>query len=132
MAHELGIKISGHFVLGLPGETERSMKDTLKLALDLPLDIAQFYTAAPFPGTRLYDLALKKGWLQTDFPLAQDRAAMNLPGLPGQRVDWFRRYAYRRFYGRAKAVRNILSMVEPRAVGHLLRNLGAFLGWAGD
>ncbi len=132
IAHELGIKTSGHFVLGLPGETERSMNDTLKLALDLPLDIAQFYTAAPFPGTRLYDLALKKGWLQTDSTLAQDRAAMDLPGLPGQRVDAFRRYAYRRFYERPKAAWNIISMVEPRAVGHLLRTLGAFLGWARD
>ncbi len=125
IAHELGIKTSGHFVLGLPGETERSMNDTLRLALDLPLDIAQFYTAAPFPGTRLYDLALKRGWLQADSPLAQDHAAMNLPELPGQRVDAFRRYAYRKFYGRPKAVWNIISMVEPRAVGHLLRTLGA-------
>ena len=130
IAHELGIKTSGHFVLGLPGETEASMRDTLRVALGLPLDIAQFYAAAPFPGTRLYDLALKKGWLQTDCPLAQDRAAMDLPGLPGQRVDAFRRYSYRRFYGRPKAAWNIISMVEPRAVGHLLRNLGAFLGWA--
>jgi len=130
MAHELGIKTSGHFVLGLPGETVASMRDTLRVALGLPLDIAQFYAAAPFPGTRLYDLALKKGWLQTDSPLAQDRAAMNLPGLPGQGVDAFRRYAYRRFYGRPKAAWNIISMVEPRAVGHVLRSLGAFLGWA--
>ena len=130
MAHELGIKISGHFVLGLPGETERSMKDTLKLALDLPLDIAQFYTAAPFPGTRLYDLALKKGWLQTDFPLAQDRAAMNLPGLPGQRVDAFMRYAYKRFYGRPGAVLRLLAMLEPGAIGNIIVNMRRFLAWA--
>ena len=130
MAHELGIKTSGHFVLGLPGETEKSMNDTLKLALDLPLDIAQFYTAAPFPGTRLYDLALKKGWLQTDFPLAQDRAAMDLPGLPGQRVDVFRRYAYKRFYGRPGAVLRLLAMLEPGAVGNILANMRRFRGWA--
>ena len=132
MAHELGIKTSGHFVLGLPGETEASMRDTLTLALDLPLDIAQFYAAAPFPGTSLYDLASQKGWLKPDSLFSQDHAAMDLPGLPGQRVDAFRRYAYRRFYGRPKAIRKVLSMVEPRAVGHVLRNLGAFLGWAGD
>ncbi|MEA2040476.1 MAG: radical SAM protein, partial [Thermodesulfobacteriota bacterium] len=105
IAHEFGIKTSGHFVLGLPGETEASMRDTLTLALDLPLDIAQFYAAAPFPGTSLYDLASKKGWIEPDFLFSQDHAAMDLPGLPGQRVDAFRRYAYRRFYGRPKAIR---------------------------
>ena len=130
MAHELGIKTSGHFVLGLPGETERSMNDTLTLALDLPLDIAQFYTAAPFPGTRLYDLASKKGWLQADSPLAQDRAAMDLPGLPGQRVDAFRRYAYRRFYGRPGTVSRLLAMLEPGAIGNILVNMRRFLSWA--
>ena len=129
MAHELGIKTSGHFVLGLPGETERSMNDTLTLALDLPLDIAQFYTAAPFPGTRLYDLASKKGWLQTDSPLAQDRAAMDLPGLPGQRVDAFRRYAYRRFYGRPRAVSRLLAMLEPGAIGNIIDDMRRFLPW---
>ena len=97
IAHGLGIKTSGHFVLGLPGETGRSMNDTLKLALDLPLDIAQFYTAAPFPGTRLYDLTSKKGWLKPDSFFSQGHAAIDLPGLPGHRVDSFRRYAYRKF-----------------------------------
>jgi len=132
LSHELGIRTSGHFVLGLPGETEASMRDTLRVALELPLDIAQFYAAAPFPGTRLYDLASKKGWLQPGSLFSQGHAVMDLPGLPGRKVDAFRRYAYRRFYGRPKAAWNIISMVEPRAVGRLLRNVGAFLGWAGD
>ena len=130
MANELGIKTSGHFVLGLPGETERSMRDTLTFALDLPLDIAQFYTAAPFPGTRLYDLASRKGWLKPDSLLSQDHAAMDLPGLPGYRVEAFRRYAYRRFYGRPRSIGKILSMIEPRAVGHFAKNLAQFSGWS--
>jgi len=131
MAHHVGIKTSGHFVLGLPGETEETLQKTLALALDLPLDIAQFYAATPFPGTGLYDLAMKKGWIRADSPLAQDRAGMDLPGLRSEQVDAFRRYAYKRFYGRPRAAKNILSMMEPRAAGRLIRNLGAFIGWAG-
>ena len=43
MAHETGLRTSGHFMLGLPGETGATMAATLDLALRLPLDIAQFY-----------------------------------------------------------------------------------------
>ena len=57
MADGLGIRTAGHFMFGLPGETEETMAQTLALALSLPLDIAQFYAATPFPGTALYDEA---------------------------------------------------------------------------
>ncbi|MHB9096901.1 MAG: B12-binding domain-containing radical SAM protein, partial [Syntrophales bacterium] len=63
-ACRLEIRVAGHFMFGLPGETEETMAETLALALTLPLDIAQFYAAAPFPGTALYDEALDKGWLR--------------------------------------------------------------------
>ena len=64
MAHRLGIRTAGHFIFGLPGETRETMAETLAFALSLPLDIAQFYAAAPFPGTALYNEALEKGWLK--------------------------------------------------------------------
>ena len=54
-AHEAGIKTVGHFILGLPGETEESLGHTIHFAQSLPLDLAQFYCAVPFPGSRLYD-----------------------------------------------------------------------------
>ena len=56
------------------------MAQTLSLALSLPLDIAQFYAAAPFPGTALYDEALKKGWIKTANRFSQSNAVMDLPG----------------------------------------------------
>lgn len=129
MAHDLGIKTSGHFILGLPGETHDSMKDTLALSLDLPLDIAQFYAAAPFPGTRLFEEATSEGWLNQDVPFSQACSTMALPDLPARQVDLFRRHAYRSFYGRSKAVLKILAMVEPRAVRYILRSLLQFLSW---
>lgn len=130
MAHALGIKTSGHFILGLPGETETSMRETLALALDLPLDVAQFYAAAPFPGTRLYDLASQKGWIRRHDPYAQDHAGMDLPGLPGPRVEAFRRYAYQRFYGRPRAFLRLLALTRPGAGRHLLSQMTRFFGWA--
>lgn len=128
MAHATGIRTSGHFILGLPGETEQTLQETLNLALEMPLDIAQFYAAAPFPGTGLYKEAKKSGWIMKDGFFSQSAAVMNLPGLSKKRVDEFRRYAHRRFYGRPKALRNILSMMETGSVKHMLKGLGEFIG----
>lgn len=129
-AHDSGVRTSGHFILGLPGETEESMQETLSLSLDLPLDLAQFYAAAPFPGTELHEQALKKGWLRTDFNFSQTYAVMDLPGLPARRVDRFRRYAYRRFYMRPRILINLLSMVEWGGIRDIFGNLRNFFQWA--
>ena len=108
-AHDLGIRTAGHFIFGLPGETEESLAESLALALALPLDVAQFYAAAPFPGTRLYDEAVRNGWLRSDAgtgsSFSQSAAVLELPDLPAARVDAFRREAYRRFYLRPRAIR---------------------------
>ena len=151
--HRLGIRTAGHFIFGLPGETRRTMAETLTFALSLPLDIAQFYAAAPFPGTALYDEALEKGWLKcgecdgdgvltregeppfseaaAPRNVSQSIAAMALPGLPAAEVDAFRRHAFRRFYLRPSAVARVLSMAEPGAVAGLTPLLRRFLRWIG-
>ncbi len=155
LAHRLGIRIAGHFMFGLPGETEETMAETLTLALALPIDIAQFYAAAPFPGTALYDEALAKGWLREGFegkdnpashrgtaapgavssgaaPAAsQSSAVMELPGLPCEQVDAYRRYAYRRFYLRPQAMARVLSMAELSAVAGIMPPVRRFLRWLG-
>ncbi|MCX5905863.1 MAG: radical SAM protein [Deltaproteobacteria bacterium] len=136
MAHDMGIKVAGHFILGFPGETRQTMEETLRFALEIPLDIAQFYAAAPFPGTSLYDEALRQGWLKNRgsdlFPLSisQNDAALELPGLPATEVDSFRRRAYRKFYGRPKILRGLLAMVEPSAAAQALAGMKRFLNWA--
>lgn len=127
MAHRAGVKVAGHFIFGLPGETEESMGETLTLALELPLDIAQFYVATPFPGTELYAEARKNGWLSSDANLSQQHASMELPGLPAGRVDAFRRLADRSFYTRPVAFIRLLSMLRWDGIAHLLPSLKRFL-----
>jgi len=126
----MGIRVAGHFIFGLPGETEATMAQTLDLALDLPLDIAQFYAASPFPGTSLYEEAAREGWLIEGIASSQNQAAMNLPGLPAAKVDAFRRFAFRKFYGRLQAALNLLAMAEWAAVKSVPGVLKRFLKWA--
>ena len=65
LARAAGLKTAGHFIFGLPGDTEEAMQKTLKLARSLRLDVAQFYSAVPFPGSALYEQALEQGWIET-------------------------------------------------------------------
>jgi len=62
----LGMETVGFFVLGLPGETKDTMRDTIELAKSLDLDYAQFSIATPYPGTDLYDQCKSKGYLKSE------------------------------------------------------------------
>jgi radical SAM superfamily enzyme YgiQ (UPF0313 family) len=129
IAHQLGIKVAGHFIFGLPGETEKTMEETLKLALELPMDIAQFYVASPFPGTRLYEEALRNGWLRLNARPSQEYATMDLPGLPSQKVNDFRRLSYKKFYSRPKIFLKLLSMTRWQMVPDFPVHVKRFLKW---
>jgi len=130
-AHQLGIRVSGHFMLGLPGETEKTLQETLDFALGLPLDIAQFYAAAPFPGTEMYEDAVQNNWLRADSGFSQSQACMDLPGLPAHRVDAFRRRAFRAFYMRPRILRGLLAMARPGTIRNAGRELKRCGKWAG-
>jgi len=55
----------GTFIIGLPYDTRESILATLKFALELDMDSAQFYIAVPLPGTPFYDFVENNGWLVT-------------------------------------------------------------------
>lgn len=131
VAKHAGIKVAGHFVLGIPGETKQSLDKTLALAERLPLDFEQFYCAVPFPGSRLYTEALEKGWLGDEAfdRFRQDEALLELPGLTPAEVVAYRQRAYRRFYSRPRVALGALSMLSPRNLGQLGSAVKRFLGW---
>jgi len=130
-AKSAGLKVAGHFVLGLPGETRESLDKTLALARRLPLDFEQFYCAVPFPGSRLYAEAADKGWIRaSEFTeYRQDEAILELPGLTRQEVMEYRQRAYRSFYSRPRVALGALSLLSPRNLGQVKTSLKRFLGW---
>jgi radical SAM superfamily enzyme YgiQ (UPF0313 family) len=52
---QVGILAKGYFMLGLPGDTEETMEETIAFASELEIDQAMFSLTTPFPGTRLWD-----------------------------------------------------------------------------
>jgi radical SAM superfamily enzyme YgiQ (UPF0313 family) len=61
--HRLGITIHGTFILGLPGETQATIEETIRYALEINPHTIQVSLAAPYPGTFLYNQAVENGWL---------------------------------------------------------------------
>lgn len=66
LAKECGLEVHGTFMIGLPGETRETIRETIDLARRLPNDSLQFSIATPFPGTEFYTLCEKHGFLVTD------------------------------------------------------------------
>jgi radical SAM superfamily enzyme YgiQ (UPF0313 family) len=60
---QAGIKSFAFFIFGYPGETPATMDQTIDYAIELDPDFANFYPAVPYPGTALYDKALRDGLL---------------------------------------------------------------------
>lgn len=55
------IKIAGYFMVGHPGETKQDLEDTKRMIFDSGLDLCGASIPTPFPGSKLYDIAMEKG-----------------------------------------------------------------------
>lgn len=63
-AHNAGIKNWGYFIIGLPGESEETIQETIAFSKSLPLDIALFHIAAPYPGTPFFYEVVENNWFR--------------------------------------------------------------------
>jgi radical SAM superfamily enzyme YgiQ (UPF0313 family) len=67
MAKKAGIVTFAYFMLGSPGETQKEISESIKLAKQIDPDYVQFLITTPFPATDLYTLGLKNGVLNSDY-----------------------------------------------------------------
>jgi radical SAM superfamily enzyme YgiQ (UPF0313 family) len=63
-ARQAGIKNWGYFIIGLPGETVETIRETIEYSKGLPIDLAVFHVAAPYPGTPFFFEVVKNGWFR--------------------------------------------------------------------
>jgi len=107
-AKAAGLQTMGFFIFGLPGETEATMDDTIRLALELDPDLANFMMADPLPGTELYELVKQKGRLLAtgyhDLAIHGEHARFEMGDMTAELVERKFHEAYRRFYFRPKRI----------------------------
>ena len=61
MLRDVGIKARATLMLGIPGETREESLKTVAYADKLDVDQVRFSIATPYPGTELWDIAVREG-----------------------------------------------------------------------
>jgi len=131
-AKEAGLYVTGHFLLGFPGETKETAMQTIQFALEEPVDFAQFYCVVPFPGSKLFARAKKDGLLTTDDwdKFEQNFCIITTPSLSAQELAQLRQEAYQKFYFSTKKMLGFLKLAwEMGSLGNLRELKKEFQEW---
>ena len=110
--HKLGLVIHGDFILGLPGETRETINNTIAFAKELDVETIQVSVAHAYPGTELYDYAVKNGFMVSTSKMVDEGghqlAHIQYPGLPADVILSEVHRFYDEYYFRPKAAFRIL------------------------
>ena len=133
LAKKAGLQVTGHVIVGLPGDTAGTMAETEKFINSLGLDFVQYYCATPYPGTELYDEAKRNGWINSgDWSRwEQNFAVLDYPHLKSAEVMATRNRFLRRYYFRPKIAFRILRDNIRRSgdIFPFIRSVKGFLEW---
>jgi hopanoid biosynthesis associated radical SAM protein HpnJ len=110
--HKLGITIHGTFIMGLPGENQDTIQETIKFAKEVNPHTIQVSLAAAYPGTYLYNQAKDNGWLMKNPEgiVAQDGfqvSSIEYPHLSHGEIFAALEMFYKKFYFRPRKIAEI-------------------------
>ncbi|RMF92945.1 MAG: radical SAM protein [Nitrospinota bacterium] len=111
-ALEAGLEIHGDFLLGAPGETRESMRETLRWAKRSGITTAQFEIINTYPTLPLYEQLKQEQALEDDEP--------SYPHLSREEIRAFAKRAFAEFYFRPHYLKKVLT--HPR--DYFLTKLG--------
>lgn len=128
--HKAGILNKGFFIVGHPGETRETLRETIDFALDLPLHDVSATMLTPFPGTELHERAAEFGTFDADWSRMNLLNAVFVPhGLTENDLVSAQKELLKRFYLRPRIVGNYASRLlhNPSVFLSLARGFRAFL-----
>lgn len=138
-ARKAGLLVHGCFMVGNKGETRKTMEATLKFAVKLSPDSAQFFPLIPYPGTEAFSWAKENGYIKTfDYakwlkPDGMHECVLNLPELSSEDLVSFCGYARRKFYLRPKYLiyKALQSVTNPNEMKRNLKAFGRLIKYMG-
>ena len=132
--HKLGIKMHGTFIVGLPGETQETSRETIEFVKRINPHTIQVSLPAPLPGTFLYDQAKREGWLRDDSgELVAEQGfqvtSLEYPHLSHQEIFEMQERLYREFFFRPTKIAEIFweMLKSPMVMRRRLREGVEFL-----
>lgn len=112
------IKIHNCFVIGLPWETEETIEETIRFAIELDSSFVSFYVANPLPGTKFfaYSMINKLITEELDYTNSYCEPIVRAHKLSKERILELRKQAIKRYYLRPefilKTFLNVRSLAE--------------------
>lgn len=108
-AKKAGLLVHACYMIGNKGETKETMRQTLKLALVLNTDTAQFFPLIPYPGTEAYNWAKENGYIVEDYDdyVLEDgshNTVLSMPHLSAEEMVTFCNNARKKYYLRPKYI----------------------------
>ncbi|MCG2737372.1 MAG: B12-binding domain-containing radical SAM protein [Candidatus Methanoperedenaceae archaeon] len=129
--HKAGIQSVGYFMLGSPWETPETIRETIDFTKSLKLDFAQFSVMIPFPGTDIYELYMKSGFVTSDWDdyiyaslKSASTPVFETGMLSKEELQAWNGRAYKEFYFRSSYMWQRL--IGMRSLGDLNTNMRGF------
>ena len=123
-AKKFGIRNLGFLMVGNPGDTEKSIKQTVEFAKGLDLDYVQICRAIPKPNTQFHkELIQKTGfdyWKEfVSLKVGEERIPMHWIDMPQDKVEKLLKWSYYSFYFRPGYILKILFKIK--SIGEFIR-----------
>lgn len=112
-AKQHGLKVGMYNLIGLPGETRRDFRETVRVNRVCQPDWFLLSVFFPYPGTALYDACREMGLLERDPDpyLERRRPVLDLPGFSKRQVGWRRTWFPFLVYRGHRSMREVLWLV---------------------
>ncbi len=135
-ARQAGIKNWGYFIIGLPGETVETIQETIAFSKALPLDIALFHVAAPYPGTPFFFEVVENGWFRPGTNWEQvdmdQGTVLDYENLKAEDLLYWQKRAFREWAFRPGPIWTMLKSMNTWAGFKSAVSIGLqTLGWVG-
>lgn len=106
-----GIATHGFFIIGLPGETDKTVRETLKFSRKVRFDRANFSLLAPLPGSDIFEQYARgpEGSASFDFKTLNYFTPFPIGGLEADELKSWQRRAVLGFYLRPRQVIHLLT-----------------------
>jgi anaerobic magnesium-protoporphyrin IX monomethyl ester cyclase len=118
-----GLLMEANFLVGLPGESWKTIQNTAKLIKRIRPDDVSVSIVTPYPGTPLFEMAKREGWLITDDwkNFSTSTPVMKLPTFSDRDMKEAQRYIRYVAISNA-ALKNIAIAIKKRQFGFALKN----------
>jgi len=130
---KVGIRTKGLLMIGLPGETEDSIKKTMKYVFSLPIDDINLAKFTPFPGAPVYENIHKLGEFNEDWEKMDCMHFQFIPnGMTRVQMEELFLMFYKTHFLRPKVLWNYTTMLwrSPDSWLRFILNIADFLNFA--